>query len=149
MEDLGFVAPLAAGGDRPQPGDLVIKGEFLTVDAGSRLKRMVIGFGAGAAELVTHVEAFYKTKMGLQRLGSADVEAEGGKMPGMAPPIGVGAAAGNVVVSAAVSGGMSAAKEVGPESLQGAVKRSADQTAKLLSQRFHERGWIPAKKVRH
>jgi hypothetical protein len=43
----------------PWPGTgLVVKGEFVQVDEGNRMKRAVIGFGAGAIETLTQVEIF-------------------------------------------------------------------------------------------
>ena len=40
----------------PRIGDGVIRGEFIAVDKGSAIKRVIIGFGAGAAELKTLVK---------------------------------------------------------------------------------------------
>jgi hypothetical protein len=41
------------------PADgLVVGGEFLQVDAGNRLKRAVVGFGAGAAEVLVQVAVY-------------------------------------------------------------------------------------------
>ncbi|MCL4179534.1 MAG: DUF4410 domain-containing protein [Verrucomicrobia bacterium] len=45
--------------DSPWPASgLVVCGEFLEVDEGNRLRRAVIGFGAGASEVLTQVEVF-------------------------------------------------------------------------------------------
>ena len=90
---MGLPAERAGSGPPPQLGDLIIKGEFVSIDEGSRLKRMLIGFGAGGAELKTFVEVYQVTTSGLRPLGSAEVEAGGGKMPGMLVPIGIGASA--------------------------------------------------------
>ncbi len=139
---MGMPAERAGSGPAPQPGDLVIKGEFVSIDEGSRLKRMLIGFGAGAAELKTFVEGYQVTADGLRPLGSAEVEAGGGKMPGMLVPIGVGAAAGNAATSAAISGGLNVAQELGPESMQAAANRTAEEIAKVLEEAFKKRGWI-------
>jgi hypothetical protein len=141
--DLGMPAELAGSGPLPRQGDLVIRGEFVSIDEGSRMKRMLIGFGAGATQLKTHVDAYEITAKGPRRLGSAAIEAGGGKMPGMLVPVGAGAAAGRVATSAAVSGGLAVVKEGGPESIQGAAKRTAEEIAKLLSQGFVRQGWIP------
>ncbi len=135
-------AERAGSGPPPKVGDLVIKGEFVSIDEGSRVKRMLIGFGAGAAELKTFVEGYQVTATGLRPLGSAEVEAGGGYMPGMLVPVGVGAAAGRAGTSAAVSGGMNVAKELGPESLDGAAKRTAEEIAEVLREGFKKRGWI-------
>jgi hypothetical protein len=45
--------------DVPWPATgLVVKGEFLQVDEGNRLKRAVVGFGAGATETLAQVEIY-------------------------------------------------------------------------------------------
>lgn len=49
--------------DAPWPASgLVVKGQFLQVDEGNRLKRAVVGFGAGATEVVVQVEVFEVAK---------------------------------------------------------------------------------------
>jgi len=45
----------------PRPGDLVIRGYFLSADEGSTAKRMLVGFGSGAADLKTFVEGYRMT----------------------------------------------------------------------------------------
>ena len=143
IRDMGLPAQRASGsGLAPREGDLLIKGEFVKIDKGSRMKRMLIGFGAGASELQTHVELYQVTAEGPRRLGSAQIETQGGKMPGMLVPVGAGAAAGRAATSAAVAGGVAAAKEVGPEGMNAAAKRTAEEIAKLLSDGFVRQGWI-------
>jgi len=143
IRSVGLNAQRAAGsGFVPRNGDLLIKGEFVEIDEGSKMKRMLIGFGAGASELKTHVEAYTVTEQGPVRLGEASVKTEGGKMPGMLVPVGVGAAAGRAATSAAVSGGIAVAKELGPESMRAAAKRTAEEIMKILKQGFVRRGWI-------
>ena len=66
----------------PHLGDIVMRGYFVTVDEGSALKRVVIGFGSGSAELQTVVEAYLVTAAGMSRLGSGMVDTTGGKGPG-------------------------------------------------------------------
>jgi hypothetical protein len=135
-------AERAGGGPPPQVGDLVIKGQFVSIDEGSRLKRMLIGFGAGAAELKTFVEGYQVTATGLRPLGSAEVEAGGGKMPGMLVPVLGGAAAGRVGTSLAISGGLNIAQELGPEGIESAAARTAEEIAEVLEEAFKTRGWI-------
>lgn len=141
---LGMPAERAKTGPPPGMNDLLIKGEFVSIDEGSRTKRMLIGFGAGAGELKTHVEGYQITDQGKRLLGSGEVKAGGGKMPGMLVPVAGGAAAGSAATSVAVSGGMNIAQEKGSESLEAAAKRTAEEIAKLLSNAFAEHGWIPA-----
>ena len=139
---MGMPAEKAGGGQARKVGNGVIMGEFVSIDEGSRLKRMLIGFGAGASELKTLVEAYKVDAGGLVPVGSAEVTAAGGKMPGMLVPVIGGAAAGRAATSAAVSGGLNVAKEIGPESIESAAKRTAEEIAKVLRDAFKKRGWI-------
>jgi len=141
---LGMPAERAESGMPPGIGDLLIKGEFVSIDEGSRRKRMLIGFGAGAADLKTHVDGYQITAQGPRRLGTGEVKAGGGKMPGMLVPVAGGAMAGAAGRSAVVSGGMNISQEKGSESLEGAAKRTAQEIAKILSRAFARYGWIPA-----
>lgn len=140
--EMGMPAERADGGPPPQLGDHVIQGVFVALDEGSRLKRMVVGFGAGAAEMKTFAEAYLVTEDGLRPLGSAEIEAEGGKMPGMLVPVAGGAAAGRVVTSAVVSGALNVAQEAGPESLEAAAERTAEDISDILRNAYTKRGWI-------
>lgn len=140
--DMGLPAELAGSGPPPQQGNIVLHGGFISIDEGSRAKRMLIGFGAGAAELKTLVEGFQVTSSGLRPLGSAEFRSAGGKMPGIIVPIGVGAAAGRAGTSAAISGGANVVQELGPEGIQGAAKGTAKEIAKILRDAFQKQGWI-------
>jgi len=142
--NLGMPAERANTGPQPSMGDLLIKGAFVSMDEGSKAKRMLIGFGAGSAELKTHVQAYQITAQGPRRLGEGEVKTSGGKMPGMLVPVGAGAAAGRMAVSAAVSGGVNVTQERGPESLESAAKRTAQEITKALSRAFAQQGWISA-----
>ncbi len=139
---LGMPAERAGSGPAPNVGDAVIMGEFISIDEGSRLKRMLIGFGAGAAELKTLVEGYQVTTDGLRPIGSAEIEARGGKMPGMIVPVIGGAVAGRAQTTAAVSGVLNVGQELGPESIEAAAERTAEEIGKVLSEAFKERGWI-------
>ena len=138
LNDKGIPA-FAVGNTGPVPhqGDAIVRGQFISIDEGSRLKRVVIGFGAGAAELKTLAEAYVVTSSGLVTLGSAEVEAEGGKMPGMVVSLGVGTAA-----TIAASGASKVFTEAGSESLDGAAKRTANELAKLMVKAYKKRGWM-------
>ncbi len=158
IRDLGMPAERSSGGSSPETGDLIIRGAFVTIDQGDRLKRVLIGFGAGARELKTIVQIYQITAEGLRPLVTEEIKSTGGKMPGMlfavaaaiaTGPVGVsvGAAAASGPAGAAsqatvVSGGVNVAKETGPESLGAAAKRTAGEIVKALSQIFARHGWI-------
>ena len=126
----------------PRIGDGVIRGEFIAVDKGSAIKRVIIGFGAGAAELQTLVETYQVTASGLRPLGSAQIDAAGSKMPGMLVPVGVGAAVGGAATSAALSGAANLAGEAGPETIEAAAQRTAKEIAKGIVASYKKRGWL-------
>ncbi len=142
LNALGIVAERAADGAVPQLGDGVIRGAFVSIDQGSRVKRMLIGFGAGAAELRTVVEGYQLRQTGLYPLGSAEIAAGGGKMPGVLVPVGVGAAAGRAATSAVIAGGANLVQEIGPETIESASLRTAEEIAKIVEEAYRKRGWL-------
>ncbi len=140
---MGLPAERAHTGQPPNIGNLVITGEFVTIDEGNRGKRMIIGFGAGAGKLRTVVEKYQITADGPRLLKSLGVKAAGGKGPGMAVPlIIVGGIFGRPVTAAAISGGINLLQELGPEKMQGAADRTAKTVSKELRAAFRRRGWI-------
>ena len=141
IRKMGMPAEHAGRGPAPGIGDLLIKGAFVSVDEGSRMKRVLIGFGAGAGNLKTHVEGYQITAEGPRLLGRRRIEAKGGKMPGLLVPV-AGAASAGRVGAVVVAGGMNVKKELGSETLQSAAERTAEEIAKVLSQKFAEQGWI-------
>jgi hypothetical protein len=126
----------------PLIGDAVIRGEFIAVNEGNRLTRVLIGFGTGAAVMKTLAETYQVTANGLRPLGSAQIEAGGGKLPGMLVPVGVGAAAGSIATSAVIGGGSNIAQEVGPETIEAAARRTAKEISGLIVDAYKTRGWL-------
>ena len=125
----------------PPLNAMLLRGEFLTVDAGSRILRMTIGFGAGATELRVRVHAYQATEWGLRRIARAEAKAKGNRMPGMAVPVGAGAATGNVLRSVAISGGMNVVQEV-TGGLDKDAGRIAGEIAERVKQFYQRQGWI-------
>ena len=119
----------------------VLKGQFVTIDEGDRLKRMTIGFGAGSPEMRVRVQVYQMTGGGLRRIAAAEGEARGNRMPGVAVPVGVGAAAGAAVRSVVISGGINVAQEISGE-LRGNAERLADKLAERAVTFYRDQGWI-------
>lgn len=142
LNEMGIEAVRAEEGDVAQLEEAVIRGAFVSVDEGSRWKRMLIGFGAGANELITIVEGYKMREDGLVPIGHAKIKAEGGYMPGVLAPVGVGAATGKAATSAVISGVANVAQEVGPESIEDAADRTASQAADIIQNAYKERGWL-------
>lgn len=139
---MGLSAVQAAGQPAPRIGDIVFMGYFESVDTGSAAERIVLGFGSGAADLRTAVEAYLMTKQGLRRLGSGAVESVGGKTPGVAVPLVVAATTGNpigLIVGGAVKLGGEA---TGKSTIEGEAQRTAKEIADQLRVAFQKQGWI-------
>ena len=137
----GVKARWAADTEAPPLNAMVLRGHFLTMDEGSRVARMVIGFGAGATELRVAVQVYQADEWGLRRIVQAEASAKGNKMPGMAVPVGAGAAMGNVARSAAISGGMNVMQEV-TGGLESDAGRLAEQIAKRATAFYTRQGWL-------
>ncbi len=140
LRERGIPADRASGAPVPLNA-LVLKGQFLTVSEGDQLKRMTIGFGAGASEIRIRAQVFQARPSGLVRLREAEAVSSGSKMPGMAAPVGVGAAAGRAATSAIVSGGLNVVREV-----RGSVGADLDRMAEEIADRaktyYESRGWL-------
>lgn len=140
--EMGLPAFRAASQADPRVDDLVIVGYFGTLDEGAAVERIVVGFGAGNADLTTRVEAYRMTTGGLEKLGSGDVDSSGGKTPGVVVPALVTVATANPI-GLVVGGAVKAAGELsGRSTLEGSAKRTAQEIADVLEKRFEEQGWI-------
>ena len=107
IQGMGMSATEAGPGSSPQVGDGVIRGYIVSTEggrAGGLVKRMVIGFGAGTAEMDTVVEGYVMTPQGLQKLGSGTLTSSGNKTPGLVVPAAVAIAASNPVGLIVVGG---------------------------------------------
>ena len=139
---MGLPAVRATAQTTPRVGDLVLKGHFISIDEGKADKRVLVGFGSGAAQLTAMVEGYQVTSQGPRLLGSGQLESGSGKMPGMVAGVAALAATGNPI--GLVVGG--AAKIRGErkdtQTIEGAAKRTAEEIAKQLQIKFKEQGWI-------
>jgi hypothetical protein len=142
---MGLPGQLARESAPPNPGDLVIRGYFGSIDEGSALKRVVVGFGSGSAELHTFVEGYLATDTGLRRLGSGEVASGAGttgRTPGTIVPLAVTIATANPI-GIAVGGAVKAGQELtGSSKIDAKAKDTAELIAKELKVRFQEEGWI-------
>jgi hypothetical protein len=138
----GLPAVQAAGQPPPRPDDLVIEGNFYAIEEGSTGKRVLLGFGSGAAELRAAVEVYQMTPQGLRRLAGGATESGGGKMPGMAAPLAVFAATSNPVGLIVVGAMKAHGEESGSDTVEGAAKRTADEIATQFEAAARKQGWI-------
>ena len=138
--DMGLPAQRAGNGPPPQLGDILITGQFITIDEGRRGKRVLIVFGRGGGELSTHVAGYLITPSGQRLLGTREVTTAGGKSPGLALPGIVAVATSNpagLIINSALK-----VKKAGAETIEGAAKRTTDEIANELRIIFKRQGWI-------
>ena len=103
----GHARDFGRSGIIPQVGDGIIRGYIVSTEGGntgSMVKRMVIGFGSGTAEMDSVVEGYLVTPNGWKKLGSGTLTSEGNKMPGLVVPAAVAIATANPVGLIVVGG---------------------------------------------
>ena len=147
LRKLGFTVERVSRGTTATGNELLIDGQFLTVDEGSPLRRLVIGFGTGTSTVESRAQVYQGGSA--RRVLEFATLSDSGKMPGSAPMLGAGAAvqggvtAGTVVANAAVSGVKTYKSDVARM-----AAASGDQVVRSLSEFFAQQGWIRADQVR-
>lgn len=100
IDKMGLQA-VAAGRGTPRPGDVLIEGQILRVNAGNAARRAVIGFGAGKSAVYGSAAVLQIGPDGLPHpLQSYSADANSGRTPGLALGA-AGAAAGHVATAVA------------------------------------------------
>jgi hypothetical protein len=148
---LGLPAERASKPDAMTDGTLAIEGQFISIDEGNRLRRMVIGFGLGQSEVRTLVQVYIGIAGGQRIVQEFETSAQSSKAPGMGPMVGVGAAArgaAGVATGAVVGGGAHTLAE-SRQSAAADARRTADVLAKHLAQFFAAQGWIQADQAQY
>lgn len=140
---LGLPAERAVGVPNDTMRILVIDGTFLTIDEGSRTKRVVIGLGAGKSQVKTAVHVVERFAGGSRLLETFEIDAKSDSTPGMAETMGVGAAAGHLAASAAVSAGKAVASEEFGADVDADALRTATKISEVLADYFAGQAWIP------
>jgi Domain of unknown function (DUF4410) len=147
LKPLGFSVERVARGTRAMDNDLVINGQFLTVDEGNPLHRLVVGFGTGGSAVQTQVQVYQAPED--RKLLEFTTQSDSSKLPGAAPTLGAGA-----VTQGGVTGAMVVANAAvsGVKTYKSDVARmaaaSGDQVARYLSEFFAKQGWIRPDQVR-
>jgi hypothetical protein len=131
--------------DSPVAGaqeNLVVRGSFVSIDQGDSVKRVTIGLGAGASEVVIQVEVVDWMPEGERVVDRFRVTAKSAKNPGAAETMGAGAIAGHLLVSTAVTAGVQTASESFGTSVEADTSRAAEHTATMMKKFFIRQGWI-------
>jgi len=139
---MGLSAVHAGPLSKPKVGDMMIHGQFGSIEEGSAGKRLVLGFGSGNAELNTLVQAYQVTANGRRKLGSGAIDSEGGKSPGLLVPLAVTVATANPIGLVVVGAAKAGSEISGRNSIETSAERTATQIAAELERAFQKQGWI-------
>lgn len=141
LRDLGLPATRWRGAPPAGTNLYALEGQFLTIDEGSALKRMIIGFGSGGTEVRVLTQAYYISEGRKSLIGEAEVSAESSRAPGLAASIPVGAVTGGVATAAALNTGIGSIREMNTDVQKGA-EDTAEAIVDLLKPRMQAHGWI-------
>jgi hypothetical protein len=120
---------------------LIVDGALTDISEGNRLRRLVVGFGAGSSSLDSKVSMYQRINGKLNQVLAFTTHADSGKMPGAAvfAPVGVaagGGAAAIVGVNAAVGGA-----KTYTSSTSSLAKKTSDQIVKTMTDYTAQAGW--------
>ena len=147
LRALGFTVERVNRGTIAAGNDLLIAGQFLAIDEGNPLRRLVIGFGSGNSMVESRVQLYQGAEA--RKLLEFTTHSDSGRLPGAAPTIGGGAVVqgglttGMVVLNAATSG-----IKMYNSGVARMAAASGDQVVRYLSEFFGAQGWIRPDQVR-
>lgn len=142
IQEMGLPARQGDPRTSPREGDIVLVGCFTSIDEGSTAKRLIFGFGSGAAEMRTHVEGYRMVDGRLEKLGSGSTEAGASKAPGIVVPVLVTVATANPIGLLVMTPVKAAGEISGRNRIDGTAERTADKIARVLEDKFREQGWL-------
>ncbi|MGH7925154.1 MAG: DUF4410 domain-containing protein [Candidatus Binatus sp.] len=121
---------------------LILDGQFTDISEGNRLRRMVIGLGAGASKVDTVVQVIQKTDQGSNELLDFSTSADSGYMPGAGITGPAGAAAGGAAAAASLGVNLAAGGVKNVTSSTGyLVNKTTDQIVQMVVNYYNRQGW--------
>ena len=142
MKKLGLPAQKASDAITAGESTLSIEGEFLCLEEGSSLKRMFIGFGAGAAQVNTIVRIYLHSGNHKELLQEFMATVETSDKTGLGPAmLGMGPVPGGGIISATVSSGISAASETWGSDIEALSDALAKEIVKSFVDFAIRQGW--------
>ena len=143
MKKLGLPVQRAIDPVPAVENTLSIEGEFLCIDEGSRFKRLLIGFGAGSAQVNTIVRIYMQSGDQKELLQEFMATVETSDKAGIGPAIlGIDPLAGGGMISAVVSSGVSAASETWETDIESLSDALAKAIVRSLIPLSIEQGWF-------
>ena len=142
IQGMGLPAQRASGPVPTTGTDLLIMGQLVSIDQGNEAERMIIGLGAGRSQVEAHAQV-YETASGKQiEIESMSGAAKSGLTPGAAETMGVGALAGHLLVSTAITAGAQFANQELSANVKAEAARLGDDLADNLKSLFVKQGWV-------
>jgi hypothetical protein len=132
LEDRGFLTSRKTGNVEVPEGLMAIGGQIVTVEEGSRAKRVLIGFGSGRSRLASAAQLH-----GITMIGPADIweyqnTAASGAKPGILTTLPIGVAVqGLTLLVLLMNGGMSAMGELSAASTSNAKRMGKELAAAI------------------
>lgn len=142
IQGMGLPAQRASGPAPTTGKDVLIMGQLVSIDQGNAAERMVIGLGAGRSQVEAHAQV-YETIAGKRvDIESMTGTAKSGLTPGAAETMGVGALAGHLLVSTAVTAGVQLGNQDLSANVEAEAGRLGDDLADNLKTLFVKQGWV-------
>jgi Domain of unknown function (DUF4410) len=142
IDEMGLNAERVVTGSEARDGDIVIVGYLTSLDEGSGVKRVLLGFGSGAAEVTSQVEGYLATNDGMRRLGSGGATSGAGKSPGAVVPIIVTIVTKNPIGLLVTTPIKVGGEMAGKGQIEDVGEKMADKIADELEIKFQQQGWI-------
>jgi hypothetical protein len=121
---------------------LLLDGQFTDISEGNRLRRMVIGLGAGASKVDTVIQVIQKTDQGTSEIMDFATNADSGYMPGAGIMGPAGAAAGGATAAASLAVNVAAGGVKSYTSSTGfLVDKTTDQVVNVVVAYYNRQGW--------
>src|SRR5579885_69958 len=142
LSQKGYPAACQPRGTAVMDNTLIVDGYFSDINEGNRLRRLVIGFGAGASSLDTNVAVYQRADYITHEVLEFQTHADSGKMPGVAvtgaPGLAVGgtAAIASTAANVAVGGAKAYTSSTGQM-----VDETARQIVNEVAQFYSDHGW--------
>ena len=142
MKKFGLPAQKASDAITAGESTLSIEGEFLCLEEGSSLKRMLIGFGAGAAQVNTIVRIYLHSGNHKELLQEFMATVETSDKTGIGPAmLGMGPVPGGGIISATVSSAVSAGSEQWGSDIEALSDALAKEIVKSFVDFAIRQGW--------
>jgi hypothetical protein len=121
---------------------LAIHGEIVSIDEGSRARRVFIGFGNGASEVDTLGRLYLRGARGPEKMAEFRTTASSGNKPGILTTLPIGVAVQGL--SLIVLGINAASATIGElnASVAGDARETASEWADALQDMFEIHGWL-------